>query len=417
MSSLRLRNDTYHVCFRYGSRQYDRSLGTKNRSDARDALDRVQCTLQSMRYGHLRVPPGVDVGKFVVSGGVLVEPESSATSALTVADAIKSYVESQQDKVADSYLNAQQTHLRHLVAYLPLGAEQTLDAVTARHLEGFVEHRLRLRDPNTVVRERNTLQRFFNWLVGRGHLETSPAAQLETIKAGRDLPPFRTVAEIEAIIERGGLDDAEKNELWECLYLDPAEIAELLGTVRQRARCEESFMLHAIPAYTGIRRGEILRLRWTDVDLDAGFITARSRKQSRTKRETLRRIDLHPNLQAELERWREERPTGQYVVCDTDTLEPFEKDKANRFFWQPMRATKWCLDSKKNWFKLGFHTYRHSFASNLAAAGVDQRIIDEFMGHTTEAMRRRYRHLFPNNKRAAIEKLTYRSDLVENQEN
>jgi integrase len=51
---------------------------------------------------------------------------------------------------------------------------------------------------------------------------------------------------------------------------------------------------------------------------------------------------------------------------------------------------------------VGFHTYRHSFASNLAAAGVDQRIIDEFMGHTTEAMRKRYRHLFPKDRRSAM---------------
>jgi integrase len=51
---------------------------------------------------------------------------------------------------------------------------------------------------------------------------------------------------------------------------------------------------------------------------------------------------------------------------------------------------------------VGFDTYRHSFVSNLAAAGVDQRLIDEFMGHQTDAMRKRCRHLFPKNKRSAI---------------
>jgi integrase len=50
-----------------------------------------------------------------------------------------------------------------------------------------------------------------------------------------------------------------------------------------------------------------------------------------------------------------------------------------------------------------FHVFRHSFASNLAAAGIDQRIIDEWMGHSTEAMRKRYRHLFPDQRRKAIE--------------
>jgi len=51
----------------------------------------------------------------------------------------------------------------------------------------------------------------------------------------------------------------------------------------------------------------------------------------------------------------------------------------------------------------GFHVFRHSFASNLAAVGVDQRVIDEWMGHQTEAMRKRYRHLLPDQRRKAIE--------------
>ncbi|MEM6799407.1 MAG: tyrosine-type recombinase/integrase [Planctomycetota bacterium] len=55
------------------------------------------------------------------------------------------------------------------------------------------------------------------------------------------------------------------------------------------------------------------------------------------------------------------------------------------------------------WSKLpGLHVLRYSFASNLAAGGVDQRIIDEWMGHQTEEMRRRYRHLFPDQQREAL---------------
>jgi integrase len=53
-------------------------------------------------------------------------------------------------------------------------------------------------------------------------------------------------------------------------------------------------------------------------------------------------------------------------------------------------------------------TFRHSFASNLAAKGVDQRVIDGWMGHQTEEMRRRYRHLFPDQRRKAIERSSQR---------
>ena len=49
-----------------------------------------------------------------------------------------------------------------------------------------------------------------------------------------------------------------------------------------------------------------------------------------------------------------------------------------------------------------YHVLRHSFASNCALKGVDQRITDAWMGHQTEAMRRRYRHLFPDQQQEAI---------------
>ena len=50
----------------------------------------------------------------------------------------------------------------------------------------------------------------------------------------------------------------------------------------------------------------------------------------------------------------------------------------------------------------GYHTLRHSFCSILAARGIDQRFIDEWMGHQTEQQRRRYRHLAPNAQRDAM---------------
>lgn len=39
--------------------------------------------------------------------------------------------------------------------------------------------------------------------------------------------------------------------------------------------------------------------------------------------------------------------------------------------------------------------------------GVDDRLIDHFMGHETEEMRRRYQHLFPEDKRKALSQLGY----------
>lgn len=201
-------------------------------------------------------------------------------------------------------------------------------------------------------------------------------------------PAFRTVAEVQAIIDRGSLTPAEERDLWECIYLSPTEVAGLLAVVKERARDPGSFLLHALPAYTGMRRGEVLRLTWADVDLDGRLVRARSRKQSRRRTETVRAIDLHPDLVRILADWKERQAKGQVVVADPATGGPLGSGRANPLFWQALRGTDWCLDAKSNWYKIGFHTYRHSFVSNLAAAGVDQRVIDEWVGHSTDAMRR-----------------------------
>ena len=50
----------------------------------------------------------------------------------------------------------------------------------------------------------------------------------------------------------------------------------------------------------------------------------------------------------------------------------------------------------------GLHVLRHSMISCMAASGIDQRIIDDIVGHTSEEMRRRHRHLTPQIKSQAV---------------
>jgi integrase len=50
----------------------------------------------------------------------------------------------------------------------------------------------------------------------------------------------------------------------------------------------------------------------------------------------------------------------------------------------------------------GYHIFRHSFISACASKGVDQRLIDEWVGHQSEEQRRRYRHLYPSVQAKAL---------------
>ncbi len=404
--SLGQKAGVFHIRFRFRGRSFKKSLKTRDVATAQAALHLIELTIHRLLTGQIQLPDQVDPGDFIVSGGTLcapIQPTPAPQRLPTLRELTREYVASEKHRMAPSYHSSQAMHLRHLMTYLDEHADKPCGCVGFRELDGFIRARLASRHPNTAERERITLLQFFKWVVRQGYLSVSPATGLTPIKGGDDRPPFRTIAEIKKIVERGGLSEAEDLALWECLYLGPMEIAAVLATIKANAKMDYGYLLHAIPAYTGMRRGEILRLRWVDVDLDDGFLCARSLKQSRRKRETVRRIDMHPELRKELLSWRECRPRGQFVISDASTLEPINNDRSNRVFWQPMRHTEWCLNNTKDWFKIGFHTYRHSFASNLAANNVDQRIIDEFMGHSTEAMRRRYRHLFPKQRRSAIE--------------
>ena len=71
------------------------------------------------------------------------------------------------------------------------------------------------------------------------------------------------------------------------------------------------------------------------------------------------------------------------------------KDEAYDHFRRTVAGSKW--ENMR-----GYHTLRHSFISALASEGVDQRIIDEIVGHQSEQQRKRYRHLYPKVMKEAI---------------
>ncbi len=158
--------------------------------------------------------------------------------------------------------------------------------------------------------------------------------------------------------------------------------------------------MFVVAAHTGARRSELLRSR--RVDFDDETVVIRERKKSKSKH-TTRRVPLSPVLRDAIKEWFAKHPGGPYSFCLPDEngqagekTRPIQPDEAHEIFRRALAGSKW--NKLKGW-----HVLRHSFISNCAMKGIDQRIIDSFVGHTTEEMRRRYTHLFPSSKKAAIE--------------
>jgi hypothetical protein len=120
---------------------------------------------------------------------------------------------------------------------------------------------------------------------------------------------------------------------------------------------------------------------------------------------TTRRVPLTPFLARVLKEWLQKRPGGPYLfrqcaaVVRSKTKRsmplPITHDEAHDHFKRTLAKTKWKVIR-------GYHIFRHSFISLCASKRVDQRLIDEWTGHCTEELRRRYRHLFPTTQQQAM---------------
>lgn len=147
-------------------------------------------------------------------------------------------------------------------------------------------------------------------------------------------------------------------------------------------------------AYTGARRSEMLRSRIDDVDFVTGTVVIREKKRDRSRDLTFRTVPLAPFLTAVLKDWLAQHPGGQFLFA-AESTEAVTVQMAAHNFRDAVEGSSWERLS-------GWHVLRHSFCSNLASKGVDQRLIDAWMGHHTEEMRERYRHLFPNQEQKTI---------------
>lgn len=393
----------YRVRFRYQGRQFNRSLHTKNGRAARATCDRIGEMLDLLGRGLISVPPNTDAVSYLLSDG-RVGRRATEHRQLGLSEFFKTYQERlPAGHKEESTLKGEQRHVRHFQRHL--GVNRTVQSISKADLQLYVAKRLKdkYRDrpikPDTVRKELVTFRMLWNWGVEEGLLVGRAPTKHVVLPLVDEKPPFMTRVEIETVIRRGGLTEIERKELWKALFLEREEIGELLGHAKQFAKLPAAYPLLVFVAHTGARRSEIVRAKIEDLDFRARSVMLREKKKSRTKAITFRRVDMSPLVERVLKRWIGDHPGGQHVFCQTGDL----GDVSPLTIWQADHHLKHALRGSK-WLNVrGFHVFRHSFASNLAMAGVADKIIDEWMGHQTAEMRQRYRHLFPRERRSAID--------------
>ena len=240
-----------------------------------------------------------------------------------------------------------------LTRLMPVFGNLTLAEITAEQLSDYHRDRLKVVKPATVYQELSLMRRMFN--VARREwkwVRDNPVSDLSFSVGNKNARErWLTIEEEKRLLDCAGRP----------VWLRPVLV----------------FALH-----TGMRRGEILNLRWTDVDFSRRLV-----RILKSKNGEKRSIPMTKTV---------------YELLRNQNV----RDISGRVFPVSARCLRQGYEKairKAVLHNLTFHDLRHTFATRLVQNGVDLYKVKELLGHKTIAMTMRYSHHYPESLRSSVE--------------
>lgn len=218
--------------------------------------------------------------------------------------------------------------------------------------------------PRTINYELQVLRTFFRWCVGRNHLFVNPASPVERLRIPkRALPKFLTTEELKRLF----------------------------------AACPEwERRLFLTILLTGMRRGEVQHITWSDINFDLGVIFIQAKPQwSWTPKTDERVIPISPTL-------RELLLHHHAARRDSDLVFPNRHGNPDPHLLPKLKR----VGRKAGLPNVTVHALRHSFGAHLRMAGVNLSDIADLLGHKDLATTQIYAKVQQEHLRTAIGKLT-----------
>lgn len=153
--------------------------------------------------------------------------------------------------------------------------------------------------------------------------------------------------------------------------------------------------------YTGMRRGELFRLMWFNVDLNRQLIHL---PETITKTSKGRTIPLNDKALALLSIWREQ--TGGKGLVFPSPKTGKQLDNMGQA-WKTVLKHAGLNVEKEDPRHFRFHDMRHTFASLLVSKGVSLARVQQYLGHSSIEMTMVYAHLAPEEGTAEVNKLNF----------
>ncbi|WP_020476154.1 tyrosine-type recombinase/integrase [Zavarzinella formosa] len=430
MASLQKKGDSFYCQFLHLGKRHTFTVGVVSPEEAEAKARQVEYLLMRLKQRLTTLPHGCDIVTYVQQDGKPSEAIPTLPEArrqvVTLGHLRDRYLAAiGNGAVEANTLYTINIHFAHLTTALADGLP--VGEIDRDKLQGYVNGRAKKVGTATIRKELATLRAAWNW--GEGSKLTQgrfPNADIRFPKTN-EKPPFMTLEEIGRRIKAG----EKAAEMYECLYLLLPETEDVLATIKANATHAFVHPLAVFAAHTGARRSEIIRVKVEDVDFAGKSVVIHEKKRSKAKR-THRRVPLTPTLEAVLREWLAIHPGGPWLFCHAGEVArskkrskttghqsegkrksslkgrmstvckrgavaaaPLSPKESYDHMKRALRGTKWEV-------LRGLHIFRHSFCSNLAMKGVDQRMIDEFVGHQSPEQVKRYRHLAPSSKAEAL---------------
>ncbi|MBX4954322.1 site-specific integrase [Rhizobium lentis] len=192
--------------------------------------------------------------------------------------------------------------------------------------------------------------------------------------------------------------------------------ASQTGVMLDELRKSRVFIAALLAALCGLRRGEIVALRWRDVDFANGTVAIRESAEQvgtlvrykETKSGKSRSVALSTTVLEELKRHRLSQAEEQLKVGIRPDENSFIIAQVEGSPLKPVSLThEWTrLLAKTSLPRIRFHDLRHSHATQLLAAGVHPKIASERLGHSTIGITLDlYSHVMPGMQANAAEQV------------
>jgi integrase len=371
MASLRKHKGRYSARFYDSDRSPKRkeiSLGTNRKSVAEPKLRRWE-----EAYARGDFDPW--------NGGWLVENE-------TVSDAVDRFLEAKErDGLQESTLDGYEYKLNNFVGHTPTGA--MVRDVQPDHVHSYIHAR-----------------------VNEGQANESEPSNATKRSRYRHVRAFFSWAVENELVDESPVDDVSKprKEEKEKAFLKPDDIKRILRAVDAHRQMREGEPgptprdtwlkeMIRVAVGTGLRRGELLNLRWGDVDLESGRLVVRNRDGFTAKNGRERTVPLRGDALETLRAMKEDRSTLDndpvFVGANDDVPKPDRVSKRFKFY-----VRKAGLSDRE---ELSFHSCRHTTGSWLSMQGVPLRVISEILGHSSTQVTEMYSHLSPDVMDRAME--------------